>query len=59
MPSYSRYIEKRLYYVIILTLFSHQFSSYTKYTRANIRSSYNIKLVSNTKYAYLIRFYIL
>jgi hypothetical protein len=36
IPSYSRYIEKKLVYIIIAALSSRQPSSYTKYTRVNI-----------------------
>ena len=54
IPSYSRYIEKGLSYIIILAPFSRQFSFYAKCTKLNIRSSYNIKSVSNAKYIYLI-----
>ena len=47
MPLYSRYIEKRLSYIIILAPFSRQPSFYTKCTKLNMRLSCNIKLVSN------------
>ena len=50
MPTYSHYIEKGLMYIIIITPLSRQPSSYIKYTKLNMRSSCNIKLVSNTKY---------
>ena len=50
IPSCSRYKEKKLVYIIIITLFSCQPSSYIKYTKLNIHLSYNIRLVSNTKY---------
>ena len=36
MPSCSRYIERKLLYIIIAALFSRQPSFYAKYTRANI-----------------------
>ena len=55
MPLCSYYIEKRLFYIIILAPSSCQPFFYTKCTRANMRSSYNIRLVSNAKYAYFIR----
>ena len=45
--------------IIIIVLFSHQPSSYTKYTRLNMRLFYNIKMVFNAKCAFLIRLYIL
>ena len=50
MPSYSRYKEKKLVYITIIAFFSCQPSSYIKYTKLNIHSSCNIKLVSNAKY---------
>ena len=59
MPLYSCYIEKRLFYIIILALFSHQPFSYTKCTKLNMHLSYNIRLVSNAKYIYFMHFCIL
>ena len=59
IPSCFCYIEKRLSYITISAPFSRQPSSYTKYIKLNIRLSYNIRLVSNAEYAYLIYFYIL
>ena len=59
MPTYFRCVLKGLIYIIIIALLGHQPSSYTKYTKLNMRSSYNIRLVSNTKYTYLIHFYVL
>ena len=50
MPTYSYYIKKKLVYIIIIALFSHQPSSYIKCIKLNIYSSYNVKLVFNTKY---------
>ena len=50
MPSCSRYKEKKLVYVVIVVFFSRQLSSYIKCTKLNMHLSYNIKLVSNTKY---------
>ena len=50
MPSYSRYKEKKLVYIIIITPFNRQHSFYIKYTKLNIYLSYNIRLVSNAKY---------
>ena len=50
IPTYSRCVLKGLIYIIITILFNRQPFSYTKYTKLNIRSSCNIKLVSNTKY---------
>ena len=57
--TYSRYAEKGLVYIIITILFSRQPSSYTKYTKSNMRSSCDIKSVFNTKYAFLTRLYVL
>ena len=54
MPTYSRYAEKGLIYIIIIALSSHQSSFYTKCTKLNIRLSYNIRLVFNAKYTFLI-----
>ena len=59
MPSYSYCVEKKLSYVIILAFSSCQFSFYTKCTKLNIRSSCDVRSVSNAKYIYLMRFYIL
>ena len=52
MPSCSYYIKKGLVYIAIVALSSHQSSSYTKYTKANIYLSCNVYSVSNTKYIY-------
>ena len=54
MPSYSYYVEKRLSYIIISAPSGRQSSFYAKCTYINARSSYNIRLVSNAKYAYFI-----
>ena len=59
MPFYSCYILKGLVYIAITALSSCQPSSYTKYTKLNMRSSYDIRSMSNTKYIYLERFCIL
>ena len=59
IPLCSYYVEKRLSYIAILAPFSRQLFFYTKYTKSNIRSSCNVRLVSNTKYVYLMRSYIL
>ena len=55
MPTYSRYILKGLVYITIIFPFSCQPFSYTKYTKLNIRSSYDVRSVFNTKYICLIR----
>ena len=57
MLIYSRCAEKKLVYIAIIALSSCQPSSYTEYTKLNIQLSYNIQLVSNIKYACLIRLY--
>ena len=57
MLSYSRCEEKKLVYIIITAPSNHQPSFYVKYIKSNIYLSYNIRLVSNTKYLYLMRLY--
>ena len=42
--------KKKLVCVIIIALFSRQPSSYIKCTKLNMRLSYNIKSVLDTKY---------
>ena len=59
MPTYSRCVLKGLVYIIIIAFLGRQPSSYTKCIKLNIRLSYNIRLVSNIKYTFLIHFYIL
>ena len=54
IPSYFYYIKRRLLYIAIIALFSHQFSFYAKCTRANIRASYDICLVFNAECIFLI-----
>ena len=54
MLTCSRYMLKGLVYIAIIAPLGHQPSSYTKYTKLNMRSSYNIKSVSNAKYMFLI-----
>jgi len=49
---YSRYIEKGLVYIVIVAPSSHQSFSYAECTHVNMHSSYNVRLVSNTKYIY-------
>ena len=55
IPTYSRYAKKKLVYVTITSPSSRQPSSYTKYIKANIRSFYNVRSISNTKYIRLLR----
>ena len=52
--TYFYYVKKGLVYIIIILPSSHQPSSYTKYTKANIRSSYNVRFVTANKYMYLL-----
>ena len=59
MPTYSRCVLKGLVYIAIIALLGYLLSSYIKYTKLNMRSSYNIKLVSNAKYICFTRPYIL
>ena len=57
MPIYFYYAEKGLVYIIIIALFSCQFSFYIKYIKLNIYFSCNIYLVFNAEYAFLMHFY--
>ena len=50
MPIYSHCTKKKLVYIIIITFFSRQPSSYVKCTKSNIHLSCNVKSVSDTKY---------
>ena len=56
IPIYFYYMEKKLVCVIIVAFSNCQPSFYSKYIKLNIYSSYNVKLVSNTKYAFFIYF---
>jgi hypothetical protein len=47
--SYSYCTKKKLLYIVIISLFKYQPSSYSKYTVANIQSLYNIYSVSLIK----------
>ena len=51
MPSYSYCKEKKLVYIIIIALFSHQPSFYIKCTKSNMCFSCNIQSVSDTEYS--------
>ena len=53
--TYSRYFEKKLVYIIITSPSSRQPFSCAKCIRANIRSSYNVRSVSNAKYTRYLR----
>ena len=55
MPTYSRCVLKGLVYIAIIAPLGRQPSSYTKYIKLNMRSSCDIRSVSNTKCAYLMR----
>ena len=55
MPTCSCCVLKGLVCVAIIALLGCQPSSYTKYTKLNMRLSYDVKLVSNTKCAFFIR----
>ena len=59
IPTYSRCVLKGLVYIIIIALSSRYPSFYIIYTKLNIYLSSDIKSVFNTKYIYLIYFYIL
>ena len=53
---YFYYIKKGLVYIAIVAPFGCQPSSYFKYTRLNIHSSYDVQSISNIKciYTYLL-----
>ena len=59
MPTCSRCMLKGLVCIIIIASLGCQPASYTKYIKLNMRSSCDVRLVSNTKYAFLIHFCIL
>ena len=50
MPLYSHCTKKKLVCVAIIALSSRQPFFYSKCTKLNICLSYNVKLVSDTKY---------
>ena len=50
MPTCSYCDEKKLVYIIIMALFSHQPSFYSKCTKLNICLSCNIKLILDAEY---------
>ena len=52
MPSCSYYIKKGLVYIAITAPSSRQPLSCAECTKANMRLSYNIYSISNTKYIY-------
>ena len=47
---YSYYAKEGLVYIAITAPSSYQPSSYSKYTRLNTHFSYDVQLMSNTKY---------
>ena len=49
MSPCSRYVKKKLVYVVIALPSGRQPSSYAEYTRANMRSSYDIRSISDNK----------
>ena len=53
MSPYSHYAKKGLVYITIINPFSCQPFSYTKCTKSNTRTLYNIDLVSLNKYVFL------
>ena len=55
IPTCSCYTKKKLVYIAIVSPSSRQPSSYTEYIKANIRSSYNVRSVSNAKYTRRLR----
>ena len=59
IPTCSRYVLKGLVYIIIIAPLSYQPSFYIKCTKSNIRLFYDIRSVSNAKYAFLIHSYVL
>ena len=52
IPTCSYYADKKLVYITITAPFSHQPFFYFKCTSINIRSSYNIRSMSNIKYIF-------
>ena len=59
IPIYSYYVLKGLVYIVIIASLGRQLFFYAKCIKLNMHLSYNIKLVFNTEYAFLIYFYIL
>ena len=57
MPIYSYCTEKRLVYIIITALFSCQPSFYSECIKLNIYLFYNVWLVFNIKYIFLVPIY--
>ena len=59
MPTYSCCVLKGLVCIAIVASLGRQPSSCVKYTKSNMRSSCDIRLVSNAKYTCFIHSYIL
>ena len=59
MPTCSCCVLKGLVYIAIIAPLGRQPFFYAEYTKLNMHSSYNVRLVSNAKCIYLICFYIL
>ena len=54
IPTYSYCVFKGLVYIAIIAPLGYQLSFYIKCTKLNIHLSCDIRLVSNTKYAFFI-----
>ena len=50
---YSCYAKKGLVYIVIISPFSYQPSSYFKYTKANTRLLYDVRSIPLNKYKFL------
>ena len=59
MPIYFCCVLKGLVYIVIIAPLGRQPSFYAKCTKLNIRSSYDVKSVSNTKCMFFMRFCVL
>ena len=59
MLTYSCCVLKGLVCIIIIAPLGHQPFFYIKYTKLNIRLSCDVRSMSNTKYAFLMRSYVL
>ena len=59
IPTYSYCVLKGLVYIAIIAPLGCQPSFYIKCTKLNMYLSYNVRLVSNTKYIFFIYSYIL
>ena len=59
IPTYSCYMEKGLVYITIIAPLGCQPFSYIKCTKLNMRLSYDVKLVFNTKCTFFMYFCVL